>query len=324
MALQDILARTPTVVAANGLALLALQKGEDVLNQGLATYSTFENFAVPAAIYGATAFGAYEYGRTTLAPHVRRTWRRDRTAAIIAGTLMSLPILAAFGLAYKVRPVLTGAVEEVVQNGLALGSLALLNYYLFVPGAEALRAVWDSGRPRIAKYTALTALAGTLLFTDGVKNSARDVYNTALAAKHEFQDAKKRDINDYFLQDGMSPPVNGPVIARFGYRLQPLNTRAVEFHSAIDIGAAEGTPVTAPKKGRVLHIEGKNPDKTIIIDTSGTFSHQEIVLKHLEGVKVEEGQTLDQGQELGKVGKTATGPHICFQKIDSGLPSNPL
>ena len=109
--------------------------------------------------------------------------------------------------------------------------------------------------------------------------------------------------------DGFSWPVIGQITGVYGsQRILNGNPRAP--HWGIDIAAPTGTPVNAPAGGVVtlthdMYFSGL----TIFLDHGhGLISS----FLHLNEIRVEEGQRVEQGELIGKVGATgrATGPHL--------------
>ncbi len=103
-------------------------------------------------------------------------------------------------------------------------------------------------------------------------------------------------------------PLKGE-LKRFGSR-RVINGAKRNPHSGADISAPEGTPVIAPAGGKVL-LTGDFffTGKSVYIDHGlgmiGMFFH-------LVEIGVAEGEMVEQGQVIGKVGATGrvTGPHL--------------
>ena len=104
-------------------------------------------------------------------------------------------------------------------------------------------------------------------------------------------------------------PVQGRVSGRFGSR-RVINGQHKRPHSGEDIAAPKGTPVVAMNTGMVrLTMDHFFTGKGVILDHGlGLFS----MYFHLSAVDVTQGQLVEKGQPIGKVGATgrATGPHL--------------
>jgi murein DD-endopeptidase MepM/ murein hydrolase activator NlpD len=114
-------------------------------------------------------------------------------------------------------------------------------------------------------------------------------------------------------------PVNGPITSPFCER------RAWEAcHPGIDIGVPAGTPIRAADGGRVVIAGwvGGYGNYTCIQHTasmSTCYGHQSAIL-------VSVGQTVSQGQVIGRVGCTGLcfGDHLHFEVRINGAVTNPL
>jgi murein DD-endopeptidase MepM/ murein hydrolase activator NlpD len=104
-------------------------------------------------------------------------------------------------------------------------------------------------------------------------------------------------------------PVPGEVISVFGKR-NVYNGQARSPHAGVDFRGAIGTPVHAPNRGRValatdLYFSGN----TVILDHGlGLYTY----LAHMSEISVKEGDVIERGSIIGKVGATGrvTGPHL--------------
>jgi len=104
-------------------------------------------------------------------------------------------------------------------------------------------------------------------------------------------------------------PVKGKISGRFGSR-RVINGQPKRPHSGEDIAAPNGTPVVAMNSGMVrLTMDHFFTGKGVILDHGlGLFS----MYFHLSAVDVKQGQMVERGEPIGKVGATgrATGPHL--------------
>ena len=115
---------------------------------------------------------------------------------------------------------------------------------------------------------------------------------------------------------GFSWPAAGTVTSRFG-------TRWGRLHAGIDIASRYGTPIKAAKEGRVV-LAGYNGGygNAVVIDHGGGVS---TLYAHMSRVRVTEGASIKQGQQIGDMGSTgsSTGNHLHFEVRRGGAAQNP-
>jgi murein DD-endopeptidase MepM/ murein hydrolase activator NlpD len=119
------------------------------------------------------------------------------------------------------------------------------------------------------------------------------------------------------------PVPDGRYTSSFGYRKDPFNSRARNFHSGVDISATVGTPVIAAADGEVV-FTGRNGGygNTIKIrHKGGYYTHY----AHCSRTVVKKGQNVKMGTVIGSVGRTgtATGAHLHFEVLYRGRYINP-
>jgi len=121
-----------------------------------------------------------------------------------------------------------------------------------------------------------------------------------------------------------TPPLpEAPPSDNFG-RKRVLNDVPRSPHSGVDFSADPGTPILAPQRGRVvlaasLFFSGR----TVILDHGlGLFSSY----AHLREVQVKEGELVEPGARLGRVGATGrvTGPHLHWAMRLNEARVNPM
>ena len=118
-------------------------------------------------------------------------------------------------------------------------------------------------------------------------------------------------------------PVPGKVISAFGKR-SVYNGQPRSPHTGTDFRGATGTPIKAPNAGRValaanLYYSGN----TVILDHGlGLYSY----LGHMVSFSVKEGELVQTGDLVGKVGATGrvTGPHLHWTIRLAGSRVDPL
>jgi len=120
-------------------------------------------------------------------------------------------------------------------------------------------------------------------------------------------------------------PGNYKVSSPYGWRIHPIFKKK-RFHSGIDIHAAKGETIAAANSGKVIYAGARTGyGNTVIIDHGGgvTTLYAHIMTR---GILVSEGQNVDAGQAIAKVGSTgwSTGPHLHFEYRKAGDTQDPL
>jgi murein DD-endopeptidase MepM/ murein hydrolase activator NlpD len=104
-----------------------------------------------------------------------------------------------------------------------------------------------------------------------------------------------------------------PVSSRFGWRIHPIHGSR-RFHAGLDLAADTGTPVVASNHGYVSLAGRKGGyGLTVMLDHGdGTV---QTLYGHLSEIGVQQGQMVQAGQMIGRVGSTgnSTGPHLHFE-----------
>jgi murein DD-endopeptidase MepM/ murein hydrolase activator NlpD len=154
--------------------------------------------------------------------------------------------------------------------------------------------------------------SGQVLFIPGARMDA-----------NEFNRAFKRDSTR---RDVIMLPVGGKVTSGYGWREDPVRPVAGEkrFHRGVDFIGKTGDPIKAAMKGTVLHIDNNpNLGNFIILKHDGGL---QTLYAHLSAYTVKAGDTVNQGQEIGKIGATGytTGPHLHFEVFRNGNRVDPL
>jgi murein DD-endopeptidase MepM/ murein hydrolase activator NlpD len=128
----------------------------------------------------------------------------------------------------------------------------------------------------------------------------------------------------FFFSEGrfQFPLRNYTVTSRFGSRVSPVSG-TVRFHGGLDLAAPMGTNVYASGTGKVLEC-GENPvyGVFVIVQHENNWTS---LYGHLSAVTVREGELVDSGGLLGRVGSTgqSTGPHLHFELRQNGRAADP-
>ena len=115
----------------------------------------------------------------------------------------------------------------------------------------------------------------------------------------------------------------------FGYRSARISGRS--FHGGVDIvkpgGHSTGAPVIAAAAGRVVIAQNgyRGYGHTVVID-HGNGLQTRYAHMYPGSITVRVGQSVTQGQQLGKIGSTGnvTGPHLHFEVLKNGAKVNPM
>jgi len=117
-------------------------------------------------------------------------------------------------------------------------------------------------------------------------------------------------------------PINSVITSPFGKR-RFINDSPRSPHMGLDLRGAIGTPIVAPKKGRVVLAENHFYSGNIVMldHGGGLFTS----FSHLDSFSVKVGDVVNQGQEFSYVGSTGrvTGPHLHWVVYLNGYRINP-
>lgn len=116
-------------------------------------------------------------------------------------------------------------------------------------------------------------------------------------------------------------PVRGWITSDFGMRLNPFG--GYKLHEGIDIAAPFGTNIFSPSDGVVVKAKYSGGYGNMIVIDHGyglvtRFGHTSEML-------VNEGDRVYRGQKIALVGSTgaSTGPHLHYEVLVDGVPTNP-
>jgi murein DD-endopeptidase MepM/ murein hydrolase activator NlpD len=106
----------------------------------------------------------------------------------------------------------------------------------------------------------------------------------------------------------------------FGTRRNPF-TKAVDFHSGLDLAAPTGTPIYAPAAGEVVFAGRYDLRRSVAWWRFGNLvvlrhgDRFRTIFAHCDEVKVRTGDTVRQGDVIATVGSTgwSTAPHLHYE-----------
>ncbi len=112
------------------------------------------------------------------------------------------------------------------------------------------------------------------------------------------------------------------ISSEFGWRAQPLPGASTN-HKGMDFAASTGTPIYAAAGGTVTTASYSGNAGNLIVINHG--NGLQTYYMHCNAMYVSAGQTVSKGQNIGAVGTTgnSTGPHLHFQVMLNGVPTNP-
>ena len=118
-------------------------------------------------------------------------------------------------------------------------------------------------------------------------------------------------------------PVPTEISSQFGGRANPFSGAGSESHPGLDFRGEIGDPVQSTATG-VVNFAGVQNGYGNIVRIS-LKSGYEIMFAHLSEINVHNGQTVNAGEVIGKVGSTgrSTGPHLHYEIRKDGTPIDP-
>lgn len=122
----------------------------------------------------------------------------------------------------------------------------------------------------------------------------------------------------------MGYPRLSSITSVFGYRSDPFDSDHAEYHPGIDFKGAKGDPVHVTANGRVAFTGWKGGyGNCIVVQHKNDF---QTLYGHLSHIDVHEGQEVNTGDVIGKVGSTgrSTGTHLHYEVRKNGKPINPV
>ena len=118
-------------------------------------------------------------------------------------------------------------------------------------------------------------------------------------------------------------PVSGEITSPYGYRVHPIWGTTI-YHSGLDIGVDEATPVHAADSGVIVWSGWMGGyGYAVVIDHGNGLS---TLYGHNSELAVDEGQSVSKGQVVAYAGSTgnSTGPHVHFEVRENGDPVDPM
>jgi len=139
--------------------------------------------------------------------------------------------------------------------------------------------------------------------------------------REDYYDENGKGLKSMFLK---APLDYFRISSRFSNkRFHPVQMR-LKAHYGTDYAAPHGTPIKTTASGvveRTGYTAGNG--NFVKVRHSSTYATQYL---HMSKILVRNGQSVSQGQVIGRVGSTglATGPHVCYRFWKNGVQVDPL
>lgn len=155
--------------------------------------------------------------------------------------------------------------------------------------------------------------------TNGLNIIITEMVDKELTNKENIENTIQDYYNKYKKPEKCFPTISHSISSMYGYR----KTRG-DFHSGIDLQGHYGDNIYAYKKGIISKVQYSNRsygNMIIVTHNDNTQSRY----AHLSSINVANGQQVECGQIIGKMGSTgnSTGNHLHFEIIINGKTVNP-
>jgi murein DD-endopeptidase MepM/ murein hydrolase activator NlpD len=229
-------------------------------------------------------------------------WANDLTKTANIKVGQKLVILPITGVQYTVKngDTISGIASKFeADQGEILDFNDLEDPKDIKPGMKIIIPDAEMPGTTVSQTKAAAATKSTTTTTTPKASSSSSTKTTVTAKSDDDNDDKKPVSSS---RGGMVNPVPGSIL-----------TQGLHDVNAVDFGAPTGTPVRAVKGGTVIVAKNNGAynggfGNFIVIDHGGS----QTLYAHLSKVEVSVGDSVDQGEQIGKVGSTgkSTGPHL--------------
>lgn len=153
---------------------------------------------------------------------------------------------------------------------------------------------------------------------------AKELEQMEAEIKRRYEESKKNETASTYTGGPFAMPLKSGyrVSSGFEWRTSPISGKK-ELHNGLDLAAPAGTPIYAAASGTVIDSRLSNSWGNVIqIDHGGGVV---TLYAHCSARLVSVGQTVSQGELIGKVGSTgwSTGNHLHFTVYKNGTAVNP-
>ena len=145
------------------------------------------------------------------------------------------------------------------------------------------------------------------------KQNSEEVDKNSEQENNEVIELSQMEQDANFIKENISiiKPINGTISSRYGLR-NPTTVTVPKNHTGIDLAETTGTKIVSATDGTVILNSSKGDyGKHLKIQNGDAI----FIYAHCSKLYVNEGDIIQQGQEIAEVGATgnATGPHLHFE-----------
>lgn len=170
-------------------------------------------------------------------------------------------------------------------------------------------------------YDGIDSLRCAFVEYKGKKIYAFPYIQDTVSNKVDYYDDQANALRNFFLK---SPLKFGNLTSHFSTnRFHPV-LQTWKAHSGTDYAAATGTPIMSTATGTIEQTGFTTGNGNFVkVKHDKTYSTQYL---HMSKILVRRGQSVKQGDIIGKVGSTglATGPHVCYRFWKNGTQVDAL
>jgi murein DD-endopeptidase MepM/ murein hydrolase activator NlpD len=195
---------------------------------------------------------------------------------------------------------------------------------------QAMRENTKSKTGRHSRSRSSKALIGTASATAVLGGLIIGVAPASQAAENKFSMTSMTKVNEPSMGTIKAAKNTGPAIPMKSYDVSAgwghsTGPHAGRSHAGLDLAASTGAPIYSSTAGKVIKAgDGGGYGNLVTIRTS---DGHELMYAHMSRIGVEKGDTVEVGDQIGKVGSTgySTGPHLHFEvHTKKGNAINPL
>lgn len=145
------------------------------------------------------------------------------------------------------------------------------------------------------------------------KQNSEEVDKNSEQENNEVIELSQMEQDANFIKENISiiKPINGTISSRYGLR-NPTTVTVPKNHTGIDLAETTGTKIVSATDGTVILNSSKGDyGKHLKIQNGDAI----FIYAHCSKLYVNEGDIIQQGQEIAEVGATGnvTGPHLHFE-----------